>query len=117
MRLGKDVGSVTNWMMAHNNNLPIVGKGMTQLMWSDRYAYEVMEVSQDGKKVVVRAYNTTCEYYSGYPKDGNMGTLYEQDIHMKFSHGKWRMKERYDDKYNVVNVIFGVLDPYRDPHF
>lgn len=35
---------------------PIVGKGATILAWTDRYAYEVLSVSDCGKKVVIAPY-------------------------------------------------------------
>jgi hypothetical protein len=53
---GKDTGSLMNLVMGNNDTLPQVGKGCTLLMWTDRHAYEVMEVSEDSKRVVIQKY-------------------------------------------------------------
>ena len=50
-------GSFTNYLMGNNSSVPEVGKGATLLMYSDRYPYEVLEVSNDGKRCVIRAMN------------------------------------------------------------
>jgi hypothetical protein len=42
-------GSLINQMMSNNSTLPEVGKGATELHYSDRTCYEVVEVSSDGK--------------------------------------------------------------------
>lgn len=43
-------GSFQNQMMGNNSSRPIVGKGATILMYSDRYAYQVTWVSDCGTK-------------------------------------------------------------------
>ena len=40
-------GGFINQMMGNNQTLPKVGEGMTELMYSDRRAYEVLEVNGD----------------------------------------------------------------------
>jgi hypothetical protein len=42
-------GSFINQLMSNNSSLPIVGLGATQLHYSDRTCYEVIDVSADGK--------------------------------------------------------------------
>lgn len=44
-------GSFINQMMANNDILPEVGKGATELHYTDRTCYEVIEVSKDFKTV------------------------------------------------------------------
>ncbi len=44
-------GSFHNYLIANNQSIPEVGKGATQLHYSDRTCYEVIEVSEDGKTV------------------------------------------------------------------
>ena len=44
-------GLFQNQMMGNNSTLPEVGKGATQLHYSDRSCYEVIEVSEDFKTV------------------------------------------------------------------
>lgn len=55
---GHTTGSFINYMMGNNSTLPEVGKGCTILGWSDRHAYEVMNVSVDGKKVTIQQMKT-----------------------------------------------------------
>jgi len=52
----KETGSFFNLMMGNNSTLPIVGEGATILHWTDRSAYEVIEVSKDYKDVVIQRY-------------------------------------------------------------
>lgn len=40
-------GSFINQLMGNNSTVPEVGKGATQLFYSDRTCYEVVEVSED----------------------------------------------------------------------
>jgi len=42
-------GSFFNQMMSNNSSVPVVGKGATQMHYTDRTCYEVVEVSADGK--------------------------------------------------------------------
>lgn len=52
-------GGFINQMMGNNSTTPIVGEGATILMYSDREAYEVIEVSNDGMQCVIRKMDTT----------------------------------------------------------
>ena len=47
-------GGFINQMMGNNSSIPVVGKGCTILHYSDRSAYEVIEVSNDGMNCVIR---------------------------------------------------------------
>ena len=49
-------GGFINQMMGNNSTLPEVGKGATELMYSDRHAYEVTEVSEDQSRCVLQQY-------------------------------------------------------------
>jgi hypothetical protein len=44
-------GNLINQLMGNNSTLPEVGKGATELHYSDRSCYEVIEVSKDCKTV------------------------------------------------------------------
>ena len=46
-------GNFINQMMGNNATIPVVGQGMTELHYSDRSVYEVIEVSDDLKTVKV----------------------------------------------------------------
>jgi len=52
-------GGFINQMMGNNATLPKVGEGATELMYSDRHAYEVTFVSKDGMSCKIRPMN--CE--------------------------------------------------------
>lgn len=47
-------GELINQLMGNNSTEPEVGKGATILLYSDRYAYEVISVSDDGNKCTIR---------------------------------------------------------------
>ena len=50
-KAGRDTGSLTNWLMGAANRVkPEVGMGATILMWTDRHAVTIVEVSLEGKK-------------------------------------------------------------------
>lgn len=51
-------GGFINQMMGNNSTTPVVGEGATILMYSDRSAYEVIEVSKDGNSCVIRKMDT-----------------------------------------------------------
>jgi len=52
-------GGFINQMMGNNSTTPVVGQGATILMYSDREAYEVISVSDDGNSCVIRKMDTT----------------------------------------------------------
>lgn len=62
-------GSFINQMMGNNSTLPEVGKGATQLHYTDRSCFEVVEVSEDGKTVKLEALNAVWDK----TKEGGMG--------------------------------------------
>lgn len=47
-------GELMNQLMGNNSTEPKVGEGATILMYSDRHAYEVVSVSDDGNKCTIR---------------------------------------------------------------
>jgi hypothetical protein len=51
MKLGRDTGSVSNWLMSGSNGQPRpeVGMGVTLLHWTDRSAGTITRVSPSGK--------------------------------------------------------------------
>lgn len=51
-------GSLINEIMWHtiNNIKPYIGMGATEVLWSDRHAYEVVKINDD-KHIVVRRMN------------------------------------------------------------
>lgn len=53
----KTTGSFYNWLYGNNATAPVVGKGATELCWSDRHAYEVVWVSEDGMECDIQRYD------------------------------------------------------------
>ena len=51
--IGTD-GSFFNQLMGNNETLPVVGEGATILLYSDRHAYDVIAVSEDGNRCTLR---------------------------------------------------------------
>lgn len=47
-------GGFFNQLMGNNSSRPVVGKGATILMYSDRYAYEVTWVSECGTQCIIQ---------------------------------------------------------------
>ena len=123
MKLGKDTGSFFNYLMANSMSVPEVGKGATILHWTDRAAYFVNSVSEDGKTVeierakVIRVDNNgvgdTQDYK--YERDPNA-----QPEIIKFRYGKWRrVYKEFGGKttYAPINIIFGSMCEYYDYSF
>lgn len=51
-------GGFINQMMGNNATEPKVGEGATLLSYSDRHAYEVVDVSKDGNRCTIRQMDT-----------------------------------------------------------
>ena len=57
-RLGTSTGSLINHLMSGSkDSTPIVGTGCSILHWTDRTACTIIEVSENGKTVVVQEDN------------------------------------------------------------
>jgi len=121
MKLGTETGSLMNHLRSNNPTPPVVGKGATELMWTDRHAYFVNEVSEDGKMCVIekaRAIRTDdrgmCEAQDyRYERTGHTTEL-------RFKWGKWRSqgKDAWNkNKWYPMNIVFGYMDEYYDFSF
>lgn len=115
MKLGKETGSIFNWAMSNNTTIPETGKDGTELCWTDRRSFRVIDVSKDGKSGIA-AFYVDC-----YDTLEPLGTeLEKQTFRFKFRYGKWR-KEVEDcmgrKSYVAWNVIFGVRNGYYDMEF
>ena len=97
-------GSITNRLQAMSKSeKPVVGMGVTELLWSDRYPFEVIEVTDD-THILIRALRairtddngpfTECQEYRYETRlDGEVKPLV-------FRNGKWRECE-WDIKYKM----------------
>lgn len=93
-------GSLTNRIEERAKSpTPAVGMGATEYCWSDRHAYEIIEVKDD-RHITVRAYTckridkngmSECQDYEYIPNpNGHIAHLF------KTLKGEWR--ERYSDR-------------------
>ena len=83
-------GSFINQMMGNNSSEPVVGEGATILMYSDRVAYEVTEVSDDGMQCVIRQMDAK-NIGSGY---GDERYTYESNIKNHTMTLEWSNKKQ-----------------------
>jgi hypothetical protein len=124
MKLGTETGSLVNHVMSKAGTKPEVGKGATELLWSDRHAYFVNEVSKDKKECVIeraKAVRTDkngmseCQDYE-YHRDPNA-----VPIKLRFRYKQW-MQQDYDEiqkkfVYTKINIKFGFMQEYYDFSF
>lgn len=97
---------------------PVVGAGATIYYWSDRYAYEVLEVND--RDVKIAPYAVTWEQpYTGYANP--LKVLEENAVWIRFRYGKWWMRNAQDNaagtKFSAINIRFGYKSHYQDPSF
>ena len=50
-------GSFFNYLMSNNESVPVVGEGATIMLWTDRKVADVIEISEDGMRVVIEYAN------------------------------------------------------------
>lgn len=85
-------GSFQNQMMGNNRSIPVVGQGATELLYSDRHAYYVVEVSNGGKSCKIqRANYKYCG--SGYGDESyeyNGVNESYSPIELVYRNGAWR---------------------------
>ena len=93
MRVG-GAGGFFNQLMSNNDSVPVVGEGATELMYSDRHAFEVLEVDEKKKTCVIDQYKvkrtdklgmSDSQDYEYKELAGNPTTLY-------WKWGAWRVK-------------------------
>lgn len=99
-------GSFQNRLMGNNSTEPKVGEGMTKLMYSDRIPYEVIEVSDDKKSVIVRKMNYE-------PVGENLG----------MGHESWKVSPNEDAPLELIEWFRGKWrevwfeEEYKNPRF
>lgn len=52
----KETGSFINLMMGNNASIPVVGEGATELLWTDRHTYKVIEFDEAKKMCKIQRY-------------------------------------------------------------
>jgi len=97
LKIGTEVSSVVNWMMSANSTQPEVGKGATILMSSDRAAYQVMSVSNNGKRVIVkRCLSKRIDKNGAFTEDQtyDYSKLSECEEVIVWRHNAWRRETK-----------------------
>lgn len=95
-------GSFINQMMANNNILPEVGKGATEMHYTDRTVYEVIEVSKDFKTVKLEALDAKIDpvylaSLKGADCIGHQNWVLEPTgrfLTVVWRHNAWRVKRK-----------------------
>lgn len=131
--MGKWYGSVQNRLMA-NSKMPVpkVGMGATELLWSDRNAFEVIEV-KDKTHCKVRAMKAVRTDSNGISESQTYKLTSNPDgevKHLVFRNGRWRARKveevylgdqkwenRLTRKLESSEWLLGKAMEYRDPSF
>lgn len=95
--------------MGNNSTIPEVGKGATVLHWTDRHAWEVVEVNEKTKMVVLERYApkrvdnygmSDDQHYEYKEFTGERMTLY-------YRFGCWKQKQQYYAWVDAMEADFG----------
>ena len=123
MKLNTETSSLVNHIMSSNSRQPKVGEGATILRWTDRQAYEVVNVSKDGKEVILQRYSPRRVDDRGMTdaQDYIYDTLIESYLTLRLRYSKWYVKHEGNNgekpTYDKINVIFGERSEYYDYSF
>jgi len=99
---------------------PVVGEGATELMYSDRRAYFVTYVSENGKECKIQRAKYKClDYYAG--RYEVQPDTEGEELTLKFRYGKWRVFYTHrwtgETGWAPFKVAFGYAREYEDPSF
>lgn len=119
MLLGTETGSVMNHLMSCAATFPKKGQGATVLKWTDRHAYEVLEVSPDGKRCIIQRYKPERVDNNGMgdAQDYIYNELIGDPIELRYKYGAWRQKSQAPGErpqWQVIHIIFGIKNEYYD---
>lgn len=131
--MAKEYGSLNNMLLGtgvnHEDNKPVVGKGATILFWTDRHAYDVTFVSEDGKfcrlesekhgtKELVFRNNKWKEYHRYVDFTKEMYEKFEEakkEVGFRSSYDVWKsfikeevLEEIYQNYPMPIKVVAGV---------
>ena len=114
MKLMKDTGSLTNYLMVNDNLNVKVGDTFAKLMWTDRNLYKVIRI--EGKKIIAKEVDTFMKNWAEgtkYPKtDSNRNWILSGPERVITKPRKnWKMDG------STVHLSWGATEGYRDPSF
>ena len=118
-------GGFINQLMGNNTSVPVVGQGATELSYSDRHAFEVIWVSEDGLQCKIREMDTKWvgsaygderyEYISNPDnytktlewngKKGCWGQIYQSIAIIKTLHNKLIQEHGFSWSSNLPNGV------------
>lgn len=123
MKLGTQTGSFFNHLMSNSMSIPEVGKGATVLHWTDRSAYFVDFVSEDGKTVIIERAKAVRTDNNGMSESQSYEYVRDPQTEpetIRFTYGKWRrVYTNWEGKKETspINIIFGTMREYYDFSF
>ena len=103
-------GAFINQMMGNNATIPVVGEGATILMYSDRSAYEVIKVSNDGMQCIIRKMDTK-NVGSGY---GDEQYTYHSNTKNYTKTLEWNAKK---ECWGVVTYSIEIIKSIRKKYY
>lgn len=115
-------GNLHNRLMENQANIPTlyVGMGVTEIFWSDREPYEIIQVKSQ-KNIIIRHMKAIAV---GVPMSNNWKLESDENEYtceLVYRYGKWWKKQinRYTNKaeYLKSSFRFGVADKYYDYEF
>ena len=110
-------GSVNNRLAENARNpKPEIGMGVTEYLWSDRHAYEIIAIKDD-RHITIRRMGCRCiDYFAGDWEVFSDPT--QQQVKNLFLTKKGQWRERYGNR-RLGSTIFGlgVAREYEDPSF
>jgi len=100
-------GGFINQVMGNNCSVPVVGEGATVLSYSDRHAYEVIEVNEDRTECVIRPMD--CKFVgNGYGDERYEYSSNEKNKSMKV---EWNEKKKcWGKTWKYINIIKSLRD-------
>lgn len=115
MKLGKDTGSLTNWLMSGAKDVePQIGMGVTELCWSDRHAYTIIDMTKSKKTITIQRDKAIRIDTNGMSE--NQKYLFEKDEEGAIYKAR---KNKYGD-WKIIGgskIILGERDEYFDFSF
>ncbi len=119
MKLMKDTASLVNWMIANPNYVkPEVGMDVTECHWTDRTAWRIIQVDEDGKGFTMQRYDARNHGGIGaqdwdYENEDGTPRLMDITTRVRYKYKKWK----HEDSNTDIHLAFNCRDQYHDWSF
>ena len=113
----KWTGGIMNDLMSNNSSIPVVGKGATQMHYTDRSPYEVIEVSKDCKTVKLEVLDAVGDTSKGKLEMGHQNWILNPTgrfFTVVWKWGKWRtvsQRVRFTEAFRKEAMKAGYASP------